>query len=62
MSRRYGSRWTSDTAEARIEVKTPAVSSRRKREEIGTYSVMPSVEGWTLQELAVLHRYRRRTT
>ena len=57
MSRRYGSRWASDTAEARIEVRTPAVSSRRKREEIGTNSVMPSVEGWTLPELAVLHRY-----
>jgi len=32
-------------------------------ETIGAYSVRygPSLNGWTLPELAVLHRYRRRT-
>lgn len=32
------------------------------REEIsGRYTRVPAVAGWTLPELAVLHRYRRRT-
>jgi len=33
-----------------------------RRTDVGPYSVTPGVlDGWTLPELAVLHRYRRRT-
>lgn len=32
-----------------------------RRESVDDYDVTPSADGWTLPELAVLHRYRRRT-
>lgn len=32
-----------------------------RRESAGDYDVAPFVDGWTLPELAVLHRHRRRT-
>lgn len=32
-----------------------------QREQLDTYHRVPAVAGWTLPELAVLHRYRRRT-
>ncbi|HWH35488.1 MAG TPA: hypothetical protein VNT56_09260, partial [Acidimicrobiales bacterium] len=45
------------TATARL-VTNPA---QLEREHAGEYIAVGSFAGWTLPELAVLHRYRRRT-
>ncbi len=45
------------TATARL-VTNP---TSERRQQIGDYGRTPHVDGWTLPELAVLHRYRRRT-
>lgn len=44
------------TATARL-VTNPA---QAQREALGEYQVTPALAGWTLPELAVLHRWRRR--